>query len=61
MKKIGVLAMVSLVSMASFASDVEPSLEQADKLELQGETESAIHVLEKPKLLPQRMPRSTNG
>lgn len=45
MKKIGVLAMVSLVSMVSFASDVEPSLEQADKLESQGETESAIHVL----------------
>ena len=45
MKKIGVLAMVSLVSMASFASDVEPSLEQADKLEAQGETESAIRVL----------------
>jgi Flp pilus assembly protein TadD len=45
MKKIGVLAMVSLVSMVSFASDVESSLEQADKLEAQGETESAIHVL----------------
>jgi tetratricopeptide (TPR) repeat protein len=45
MKKIGVLAMVSLVSMVSFGSDVESSLEQADKLELQGETESAIHVL----------------
>jgi Flp pilus assembly protein TadD len=45
MKKIGVLAMVSLVSMVSFASDVESSLEQADKLESQGETESAIHVL----------------
>jgi Flp pilus assembly protein TadD len=45
MKKIGVLAMVSLVSMVSFGSDVESSLEQADKLELQGETESAIHIL----------------
>lgn len=45
MKKIGVLAMVSLVSMVSFGSDVESSLEQADKLESQGETESAIHVL----------------
>jgi Tfp pilus assembly protein PilF len=45
MKKIVVLAMVCLVSMVSFASDVESSLEQADKLELQGETESAIHVL----------------
>ena len=45
MKKIGVLALMSLVSMVSFGSDVESSLEQADKLELQGETESAIHVL----------------
>jgi Flp pilus assembly protein TadD len=45
MKKIGVLALVSLVSMVLFASDVESSLEQADKLESQGETESAIHVL----------------
>lgn len=45
MKKIGVLAVVSLVSMVSFGSDVESSLEQADKLESQGETESAIHVL----------------
>jgi Flp pilus assembly protein TadD len=45
MKKIGVLAVVSLVSMVSFASDVESSLEQADKLESQGETEPAIHVL----------------
>jgi Flp pilus assembly protein TadD len=45
MKKIGVLAMVFLVSMASFASDVETSLEQADKLESQGETESAIRAL----------------
>src|SRR5258708_19975014 len=45
MKKIGVLAMVSLVSMASFAADVEPSLEQVDKLELQGERESSIRVL----------------
>jgi Flp pilus assembly protein TadD len=45
MKKIGVLAMVSLVSMVSFGSDVESSLEQADKLELQGETESGIHIL----------------
>jgi Tfp pilus assembly protein PilF len=45
MKKIGILAVVSLISMVSFGSDVESSLEQADKLELQGETESAIHVL----------------
>jgi Flp pilus assembly protein TadD len=45
MKKIAVLAMVSLISVMSFASDVEPTLEQADKLELEGETESAIHVL----------------
>ena len=45
MKKIGVLSMVSLVSMVSFAADVESSLQQADKLELQGETESAIRVL----------------
>jgi Flp pilus assembly protein TadD len=45
MKKIGVLAMVFLVSMVTFASDVEPALQQADKLELQGDTESAIHVL----------------
>jgi Flp pilus assembly protein TadD len=45
MKKIGVLSMVSLISLVSFASDLESSLEQADKLELQGETESAIHVL----------------
>jgi len=45
MKKIGVLSMVSLISMVSFASVVESSLEQADKLESQGETESAIQVL----------------
>jgi Flp pilus assembly protein TadD len=45
MKKIGVLSMVSLISAVSFASDLESSLQQADKLELQGETESAIHVL----------------
>ena len=45
MKKIGILAVVSLISMVSFGSDVESSLEQADKLELQGETESAVHVL----------------
>jgi tetratricopeptide (TPR) repeat protein len=45
MKKIGVLTIVSLFSMISFASDVESLLEQADKLELQGETESAIRVL----------------
>src|ERR1700726_703407 len=45
MKKIGVFTMMFLVSMASFASDVETSLEQADKLESQGETESAISTL----------------
>jgi Tfp pilus assembly protein PilF len=45
MKKIGILVVVSLISMVSFGSDVESSLDQADKLELQGETESAIHVL----------------
>ena len=45
MKKIGVFTMVFLVSMVSFASDVETSLEQADKLEVQGDTESAIRTL----------------
>ena len=45
MKKIAVLAIVGLLSVTSFASDVESSIEQADKLELQGETESAIRVL----------------
>jgi Flp pilus assembly protein TadD len=45
MKKIGVFTMVFLVSMASFASEVETSLEQADKLESQGETEAAIRAL----------------
>jgi Tfp pilus assembly protein PilF len=45
MKKIGVLAMVFLVPVVSLASDVQSSLEQADKFELQGETESAIRIL----------------
>src|ERR1700730_3538476 len=45
MKKIGVFTMMFLVSMVSFASDVETSLEQADKLESQGETEAAIRAL----------------
>ena len=45
MKKIGAFAVVLLIAGVLFAQDIESLLEQADKLELQGETESSIRTL----------------
>jgi len=45
MKKIGLVAVVFLVSSTLFSEDLGSLLEQADKLELEGQTESAIRVL----------------
>ncbi|MBV8814195.1 MAG: hypothetical protein JO271_06880 [Verrucomicrobia bacterium] len=45
MKKIGLVTVVFLSTRFLFAEDLASSLERADKLELQGETESAIRVL----------------
>jgi Flp pilus assembly protein TadD len=45
MKKIGLVTVMFLFARLLFAGDPASSLEQADKLELQGETESAIRVL----------------